>query len=124
MRDGESLDEDLDVLGQELRRLPTPMPPEALVSRVRRLAHLKLAGRADESPNRLVLAFLLLISWTVGLFPLLAVRLLSEETLLGSVPGSAPSWSLAYVVYTWISSTAALVLLGFHVRRQREKAAA
>ena len=119
MRERESLDEELEVLSLELRRLPTPMPPEALVSRVRRLAHLELAARADDRLNRLVLVFLLLFSWTVSLFALLAVRLLSGESPLGSATGSMLSWSVAYFVSAWISGAAVLVLLGFHVRKER-----
>ena len=124
MRERESLDEGLEVLSLELRRLPTPMPSEALVSRVRRLAHLELAGQADERLDRLVLVFLLLFSWTVSLFALLAVRLLSGESLLGSAAGSTLSWSAAYFVSVsaWISGAAVLVLLGFHVRRGRSLA--
>ena len=122
MRERESLDEGLEVLSLELRRLPTPMPSEALVSRVRRLAHLELAGQADERLDRLVLVFLLLFSWTVSLFALLAVRLLSGESLLGSATGSMLSWSVAYFVSAWISGAAVLVLLGFHVRKERRLA--
>lgn len=122
MKERESLDEELEVLSLELRRLPTPMPRAALVSRVRRLAHLELAGQADESLNRLVLVFLLLFSWTVSLFALLVVRLLSGESLLGSATASMPSWSLAYFVSAWISGAAVLVLLGFHARKERRLA--
>lgn len=122
MRERESLDEELEVLGRELRRLPTPMPPEALVSRVRRLAHLELAGRADERLSRLVLVFLLLFSWTVTLFPFLALRLLTGESLLGSATASTVSWSAAYVISAWISGAAVLALLGFHVRKERRPA--
>jgi hypothetical protein len=122
VKERETLDEELEVLSLELRRLPTPMPPEVLVSRVRRLAHLELAGRADERLNGLVLVCLLLFSWTVSLFAFLAVRLLSGESLLGSAMGSTLSWSLSYFVSAWISGAAVLVLLGFHVRKERRLA--
>jgi hypothetical protein len=114
----DSLEEELEVLSLELRRLPTPMPPEAVVSRVRRLAHLELAGRADERLNRLVLAFLVLFSWTVSLFAFLGVRLLSGGSLLGRVTGSTVPWSVAYFVGAWIAGAAVLVLLGFHARKE------
>lgn len=122
MTERDSLDDELDVLSLELRRLPTPLPPEALVFRVRRLAHLELAGRADERLNGLVLVFLLLFSWTVSLFAFLAVQLLSGESLLGSATGSTLSWPVAYFVSAWISGAAVLVLLGFHVRKERRPA--
>lgn len=116
------LDEELEVLALALRRLRTPMPPEALVSRVRRLAHLELAMQADERISRLVMAFLLAFSWTITLFAFLAVGLLSGEDLLGSVTGSRLSWSVAYLVFTWISGVALLVVLGFHARKERRLA--
>jgi hypothetical protein len=124
MTDRESLDEELEALSLELRRLPTPMPPEALVSRVRRLAHLELAGRAEERLNRLVMGFLLLFSWTVSLFILFVVRLLRGASLelLGSPTGSTLSWSVAYFAYAWILGAAMLVLVGFHVRKERRLA--
>ena len=122
MNQRERLDEELEALSLALRRLPTPMPPEALVSRVRRLAHLELAGRADERLNGLVLAFLLLFSWTVSLSTFLAVRLISGESLLGTALWSPLSWSVAYFVSAWISGATVLVLLGFHVRKERRPA--
>jgi hypothetical protein len=118
----ERLDEDLEALGLELRRLPTPRPPEALVSRVRRRAHLELAGQADERLNGLVLGFVLFFSWTVTLLGLFAVRLLSVESLLQSATVSTLSWSAAYYVSAWITGAAALALLAFHVRRERRVA--
>jgi hypothetical protein len=122
VKERERLDEELEALSLELRRLPTPMPPEALVSRVRRLAHLEMAGRADERLNGLVLAFLLLFSWTVSLSTFLAVRLISGESLLGTALWSPLSWSVAYFVSAWISGATVLVLLGFHVRKERRPA--
>jgi hypothetical protein len=107
--DRDRVDEELEALSRELRRLPTPMPPAALVSRVRRLGHLELAGRADEGFNRRVLVFLLLFAWAASLFPILALRL--------TVP-----WSVAYVASAWISGVAVLVLLGFQVRKERRPA--
>lgn len=122
MRERESLDEELEALCLGLRRLPTPMPPEALVSRVRRLAHLELAGRADERLSRLVMAFLLFFSWTMSFIAFLAARLLGGEGLLGSVTGARVSWPVAYFVFAWISGVALLVVLGFHVRKERRLA--
>jgi hypothetical protein len=105
----EHLDDGLETLSRELRRLPTPVPPGGLVSRVRKLAHLELAGRAEERFSRQVLIFLLCFSWTVSVFSFLAVRLLT----------STLSWSVGYFVSAWISVAAVLVLLAFHVRRER-----
>ena len=124
MKERDYGDEELDALGQHLKRLPTPVPPEELVSRVRRLAHLELAGRADEKLNRLVLVFLLVFSWTVSLVAFFTVRLLGGESLelIGAAAGSTFSWSLAYFAAAWISGGTILVLLGFHVRKERRLA--
>jgi hypothetical protein len=118
----EGLDEERDILALEIRRLPTPMPPEALVSRVRTLVRLELAGRADERLSRLVLGFLVFFSWTVSLFAFLAVRLLSGESPLDSVTASTLTWSGTYFVSAWISGAVVLVLLGVHVRKERRLA--
>ncbi len=112
-----------DELEDELRRLPTPQPPAALVERVRRLAYLELASRADEKLNRLVLVFLLLFSWTVALVGFLAVRFVAAGKLsilgLASLQGGSLSWSLAYLAGAWISGAFLFVVLGLHVRKQR-----
>ncbi len=108
MKERENLDQELEVLSLELRRLPTPMPKAALVSRVRTLGHLEIAERAEARLNRLLLAFLLLFSWTVSLFAFRAVSLLG-----------GPSWSVAYSASAWISGAAVLVLLGLHARKER-----
>ena len=120
MRDGDRLDEELDALGLALRRLPTPMPPEGLVSRVRRLAHIELAEQADEKLSGLVLGFFLFFSWTVSLLTFFAVRLVREGTaeLLGIATGSALSWSAAYFAAAWISGAAVIVLLGLYRRKE------
>lgn len=118
MSDHETFDQDLEVLGRAIQRLPTPIPPEALVSRVRSLARFEMAARADERLNSFVLVFLLCFSWTVGLVGLFAVRLLTGE-VLGTAMGSTFQWSVAYFVSAWISGAAVLALLGLHVRKER-----
>ena len=107
MKEPLSSDPELDALGRELRRLPTPLPSQALVSRVRRLGHLRLAEREAERGNRLVLGFLLLFSWACSLLVLFVVP---------------PAWAVAYLVATWISDAVVLVLLGAHVRKARRLA--
>jgi hypothetical protein len=119
VREPDGLDEELEGLGLALRRLATPMPPEALVSRVRRLGHLELAGRADEKLNRLVLGFVLFFAWTVNLLGFAAVRFLSGENLLRIATGATLSWSVVYFAFAWISGAAVLILIGWHVRRER-----
>jgi hypothetical protein len=119
VRDRESLDGEMEALAQALRRLPTPLPPDALVSRVRRLGQLELAERADERLNGLVLGFILFFVWTVNLFAFAAVRLLSGQGLLRIATGSPFSWPVAYFVLAWISGAAVLILAGTHLRRER-----
>jgi hypothetical protein len=113
-------------LEDQIRRLPTPQPPAVLVERVRRLAHLELASRADERLNRLVLVFLLLFSWTLALVGFLAARVVAAGTIsiagLASLQGSSFNWPLAYFAAAWISGAAFFVLIGLHARRQRRMA--
>jgi hypothetical protein len=120
----EKPDEGLEELSLALRRLPTPMPPAALVERVRRQGHLELADRADEKVNRLVVGFVIFFAWTLNVFVFAAVRLLSGESLLRIATGSmswwsAWSWSTGYFVAVWLTGVAMLVVLGVHVRRER-----
>jgi hypothetical protein len=96
------------------------MPAAELVSRVRRLAHLELAGQADERLNGLVLGLLLLFSWTVCLFTVLVARLVRGESLLAGPTGS--TLSLTYFAVAWISGAGLLVLLGIYVRKERRLA--
>ena len=113
-------EDDLQALGRELRALPTPMPPAALVARVRRLAHLEIAEQADERLNGVVLGFVLFFSWTVTVLSALAVRVLRAESaaLFGTSVGSSLSWSAAYFAATWVSGAVLIVLLGIHRRRE------
>ena len=116
----EPLDDELEALGRELQRLPTPMPSDALVFRVRRLAHRELADQADERLSRWMAAFLVFFSWTVSVATFAAVRLLraGSTELLGIGLGSPLSWSAAYFTAAWISGAAVLVLLGLHRHRE------
>jgi hypothetical protein len=115
----DSPDPDLEPIGAALRQLPTPMAPEALVARVRRLGHLELAERADDRLNRLVLGFVLFFVWTVNVFVFAAVRVLSGEGLLRLAAGATVSWSVGYFAFAWVTGAAVLILVGFHVRRER-----
>ena len=117
----EKVDEELEALSLELRRLPTPMPPAALVERVRRRGHLELADRAEEKVNRLVVGFVIFFAWTLNVFVFAAVRLLSGESLLRIATGSMSpwSWSAGYFVVVWLTGVAMLIVLGVHVRRER-----
>jgi hypothetical protein len=118
--DRDRRDEELDALGRELRRLPTPMPPDALVFRVRRLAHLELADQADESLSRWTAAFLVFFSWTATVVTFAAVRMVraGSAELFGIGTGSTFAWSAGYFAAAWISGAAMLVLLGLHRRRE------
>ena len=113
----ENREDDLDALSVALRRLPTPMPPAALVARVRRLGHLELAGQADERLNALVLGGVIFFVWTVNVFAFAVIRLLTAEGLLRMA--TALSWSVGYFVAAWLTGTAVLILVGIHVRRER-----
>jgi hypothetical protein len=114
------VDDDLEALGQELRRLPTPVSPDALVSRVRALAHRELAEQADERLNSVVLTLVLVFSWSVTVVSFFAVRVLRAGAgdLLGIAMGSTLSWSAAWFAAAWMSGAAVIALVGFHRRRE------
>ena len=119
----ERFDDELETLGLALRRLPTPRPPDALVSRVRRLAHLRMEVRSGQKLDRPVIVFLLLFSWTVSLFTLLVVRFLRVLRFeLVDPTAWTLSWSVAYFAYAWVLGAAALLLLGVYVRKERRLA--
>ena len=124
MTEPERIEDELEALSRALRRLPTPRPPDALVSRVRRLAHLQLEVRSEEKLDRPVLVFLLLFSWTVSLFTLLVVRLLqvARFELIGNPAAWTLSWSVVYFAYAWVLGAAVLVVLGVYVRKERRLA--
>ncbi|HEY7819123.1 MAG TPA: hypothetical protein VIG29_12940 [Vicinamibacteria bacterium] len=115
-----------DALEEELRRLPTPMPSPFLVERVRRLAHLELASRADERLDRLVFAFLLVFSWTISLMGYAALKVVGSGAAsiagIAALPGSSWSWGVAYFAVTWVSGVMLLAALGLYRRRERRLA--
>jgi anti-sigma factor RsiW len=113
--------ESLRELTTELSRLPTPMPPAGLVERVRRAVHLDLAGRADERLNRMVLAFLLVFSWTLTLVGFAGVRLVTgaRSDLFDWTHGAGITWSVAFFAFAWLAGAAALGLIGLHQRRSK-----
>jgi hypothetical protein len=117
------LPEETGALAAELRRLPTPMPSPALVERVRRIAHLELASRADEKLNRLVLVFLLVFSWTLALVGFFAVRVVAAGTVsvlgIAALQGSSLSWSVVYFGAAWVSGAILFVVLGVQYRKSR-----
>lgn len=103
--------EELEILGRALTRIPTPLAPDVLVSRVRQLGHRELARRSEEKLNRLTLVFLLFFSWTVSAVSVGAARLLGGESV--AVLASALSW---------ISSASVLIVVGVYVRREKRLA--
>jgi hypothetical protein len=114
--------EELRGLAAELSRIPTPRPTSGLVERVRRAVHLDLAGRADERLNRLVLVFLLVLSWTMTLMGFAGVRLVTGGSgeILSLIRGgglSLSAWSVAYLASAWLGGAAALVFIGLDRRR-------
>ena len=119
MSEGEKLDDELEALSFALQGLPTPMPPAALVARVRRMGHLELAGRADEKLELLVLGFVIFFAWTANVFGFAVVRLLTGDGLFQIATGSLFPWSAGYFVSAWLSGAAVLILVGIHVRRER-----
>jgi predicted anti-sigma-YlaC factor YlaD len=67
--------EDLDLLAEALRQIPTPQPRQELILRVRELAESRLAVRREPAGDARVLAALVVVSWVVALATWPVVRL-------------------------------------------------
>ena len=79
-----------------------------------------------ERLNRLVLAFLLVFSWTLALVGFFAVQVVASGTVsalgLASLQGETLNWSLLYFAAAWTSGAFLFVVLGLYARKQRRLA--
>lgn len=114
----------LQEVAEQLAKLPTPTPSAGVVERVRRRAHVELAGRADERLSDMLLAFVLVFSWTVTSLSYMAVRFFSGAPLAfwSSLSTTGLRWSAIYFGVAWVGGAAAVVLLGLNYRRTRRTA--
>ncbi len=107
-------------LAASLKRLPTPQAPALLVERTRSRVALEMAAMAERRSSHLVMAFLVLFSWTVTLVTWPIVRLLTGGILSWFDLSFNQTWFglAAYTALGWLTAGVAGAVLG--LRRRRE----
>ncbi|MGC1106027.1 MAG: zf-HC2 domain-containing protein [Candidatus Acidiferrales bacterium] len=108
-------------VGSNLRRIPTPQAPAALVERTIALAQNHLTRESDRRTERRIVALVIVFSWAFVAISWPLAQLLAHgwQSLLGF--GFEQGWE-NFVVFTaicWLAGGAAAVLLA--ARRSRER---
>ena len=111
-------------LAGELRRLPTPQAPAALVERVRAQLAWQLAAEAERRWNARMMIFLVMFAWTVTLASWPVVRLLTSGLAGWLDPSFGHTWiGLAgYTALVWLTGGVAAATLALRRRRERRMA--
>jgi hypothetical protein len=122
VRDDERLtiEAEMPVVVEALRRLPAVRPSPALAWRARAAAEARLAERAERRWTRAALGFLVAFGWTMAVVAWLLVDVATSVLALqfDRPLGSIAAWYAAYLVAGWLSAGAAALLLG---RRRQEE---
>jgi len=108
--------EEFDVMqgiAEGLRRLPARRAPTGLAERTMRLVRDRAAEAAEQRWDNAVLAFLILLGWTVGLSFWAVARMLATglPALLDSGFVRTLSWLAVSTVFAWMTAGAAAVAL-------------
>ncbi len=108
-------------IGVELRRIPTPQAPAALVARTIARAQMRFAEESDRRSQRKVLALVIVFSWVFVALSWPLAQLLGHGwlSLLGF--GFEQGWK-NFAVFTalcWLGGAAAAIVLAN--RRQHER---
>ena len=105
----------------DLRRIPTPQAPAALVSRTISLAQSRLTQEADRRTERRIVIFVVIFSWAFVAASWPVAQLLGHGwmSLLGS--GFTEGWKnfAVFTAFCWLAGATAAILLA--VRRSRER---
>ena len=111
-------------LANELRRLPTPQVPAALVEQVRSQVAWQFAAEAERRWNTRVLIFLVLFAWTLTVVSWPVIRLLTHGLLGWFEPGFAHTWLglVGYSALLWLTGGIAAGALAVRQRRERRMA--
>jgi anti-sigma factor RsiW len=111
-------------LAGELRRLPTPQAPAALVERVRAQVAWQLAEEKQRRSNAWLMIFLVLFAWTLTLASWPVVRLLTSGLIGWFDPSFGHTWiDLAgYTALVWLTGGVAAATLAVRRRRERRMA--
>lgn len=109
----------------DLRRLPTPQPSAALLTRVRAMAEAEILAQAEQRSHQVNLVFLLLFAWALTLSVWLVFRLMTGGLFawVQLFGGRLWVWMAGYTLLGWLtSSIAAVILLGMRQRSARRMA--
>ncbi|HKF51253.1 MAG TPA: zf-HC2 domain-containing protein [Candidatus Acidoferrales bacterium] len=108
-------------VGANLRRLPTPQAPAALVSRTILLAQTRLAEESSRRTERRMMVLILVFSWAFVAvsWPLAQLFAHGWESLLGF--GFEQGWKnfVIFTAFCWMAGAAAAILLAMRRSRQR-----
>ena len=108
-------------VGANLRRIPTPQAPAALVSRTILLAQTRLAEESTRRTERRMMVLMLVFSWAFVAvsWPLAQLFAHGWESLLGF--GFEQGWKnfVIFTTFCWLAGAAAAILLAMRRSRQR-----
>lgn len=111
-------------LAGDLKRLPTPQAPAALVARTRIRILAQLSETNARRENLRILAFLVFFAWTTTLLTWFLIRPLGSQVASWFDLRLTHQWIwfAVYVGFGWFSAAAAAVLLGARGRMARRVA--
>lgn len=105
----------------DLRRLPTPQAPLALVERTIALAQIRLTKESDRRTERRMMVLMLVFSWAFVAvsWPLAQLVAHGWVSLLGF--GFEEDWKnfVIFTAFCWLAGAAAAILLAMRRSRQR-----
>lgn len=108
-------------IGANLRRIPTPQAPAALVSRTILLAQNRLAEESTRRTERRMMALMLVLSWALVAvsWPLAQLFAHGWESLLGFSFEQGWENFVIFTAFCWLAGAAAAILLAMRRSRQR-----
>lgn len=108
-------------IGTNLRRIPTPQAPAALVSRTVLLAQTRLTEESSRRTERRMMAMMLVFSWALVAisWPLAQLFAHGWESLLGFSFEQGWENFVIFTAFCWLAGAAAAILLAMRRSRQR-----
>lgn len=105
-------------LAGTLGRISTPQAPAALIRRTRAQLAARFAGAEDRRTNQWLLAFSVLLSWTLTLGGWMVFRVFREGMpAVLELTGGMWTWLVGYTVVGWMTAAVAAAVLGLRYRR-------
>jgi anti-sigma factor RsiW len=105
-------------LAATLGRIPTPQAPAAMVQRTRAQLAARFAGAEERRTNQWLVAFAILLSWTITLGGWMVFRVFQEGIpAVLEMSGGMWTWLVGYTVVGWMTAAVAAAVLGLRYRR-------